>query len=112
MDTAANIATPENRQKVEAAQLDILDAALTLGTGAAYTKEQLEGYRKSYFPQLGDKPETIRDKQDRLNNILEAAKSRQVVLAHKLQHLLHHRQPERLVPSESNLTHKETSSND
>lgn len=74
LDAAANVVTPENRQKVEAAQLDILDAALTLGTGAAYTKEQLEGYRKSYFPQIGDKPQTIKDKQDRLNNILEAAK--------------------------------------
>jgi hypothetical protein len=73
-ETLANAATPESRQKVEAAQLDILDAALTLGTGAAYTKEQLEGYRKSYFPQLGDKPSTIKDKQDRLNNILEAAR--------------------------------------
>jgi hypothetical protein len=73
-ETLANTVTPESRQKVEAAQLDILDAALTLGTGAAYTKEQLEGYRKSYFPQLGDKPSTIKDKQDRLDNILEAAR--------------------------------------
>lgn len=70
----ANTVTPENRQKVEAAQLDILYAALTLGTGAAYTKEQLEGYRKAYFPQIGDKPANIKDKQDRLNNILEAAR--------------------------------------
>ena len=74
LDTLANVATPENRQKVEAAQLDILDAALTLGTGAAYTKEQLEGYRNSYFPQIGDKPENIRDKRARLNNILDAAR--------------------------------------
>lgn len=50
----ANTLTPETRQRVESAQLDILDAALTLGTGAAYTSEQLEGYRKSYFPQIGD----------------------------------------------------------
>ena len=74
MDTTANMLTPEARQQVEAAQLDILDSALTLGTGAAYTKEQLEGYRKSYFPQIGDKPQTIKDKQDRLNNVLSAAR--------------------------------------
>ena len=74
LETMANLVTPENRQQVEAAQLDILDAALTLGTGAAYTKEQLEGYRKSYFPQIGDRPETIRDKQARLNNVLSAAR--------------------------------------
>lgn len=68
-----NLATPEARQRVEAAQLDILDAALTLGTGAAYTKEQLEGYRKSYFPQYGDKQKTKEDKQARLNNIIKQA---------------------------------------
>lgn len=72
--TAANFATPEARQRVEAAQLDILDAALTLGTGAAYTREQLEGYRRSYFPQLGDDPKTVQDKQARLQNVIEAAK--------------------------------------
>ena len=61
------------RQIVESAQLDILDAALTLGTGAAYTQAQLEGYRKSYFPQLGDKPENIISKRARLQNILRSA---------------------------------------
>jgi hypothetical protein len=69
----ANKLNPEQRQVVEAAQLDVLDAALTLGTGAAYTREQLEGYRKAYFPQLGDKPEQIKTKRERLQNILESA---------------------------------------
>ena len=74
-ESAANsFAVGPERQQVEAAQLDILDAALTLGTGAAYTKEQLEGYRKSYFPQIGDKPGTVKDKQARLDNVIEAAK--------------------------------------
>jgi hypothetical protein len=70
----ANTLTTEDRQRVESAQLDMLDAALTLGTGAAYTKEQLEGYRKSYFPQIGDGPKQIKDKQARLENIISAAK--------------------------------------
>ena len=69
----ANKLTPEQRQVVETAQLDVLDAALTLGTGAAYTREQLEGYKKSYFPQLGDKPDTIKMKQKRLENLLQSA---------------------------------------
>lgn len=73
-DTAANTWTGTQRQQVEGAQLDILDAALTLGTGAAYTREQLEGYRKSYFPQIGDDAATVKDKQARLNNIVQAAK--------------------------------------
>jgi hypothetical protein len=63
----------EQRQIVEAAQSDILDAALTLGTGAAYTREQLEGYKKSYFPQLGDNPSTVKTKQERLTNLLKSA---------------------------------------
>jgi hypothetical protein len=70
----ANSLTPEARQRVQSAQLDILDAALTLGTGAAYTREQLEGYRESYFPQLYDKPNQIKDKEARLNNVIAAAK--------------------------------------
>ena len=71
----SSLAKDEDRQRIEAAQLDILDAALTLGTGAAYTREQLEGYRKAYFPQLEDKgkPDVIRDKQERLQTVLEAA---------------------------------------
>lgn len=72
-DFLSNKLTPEQRQVVEAAQLDILDAALTLGTGAAYTQGQLEGYRRSYFPQLNDKPEQIKTKQERLQNILRSA---------------------------------------
>jgi hypothetical protein len=71
--TGANLLNTEARQRVEAAQLDILDAALTLGTGAAYTKEQLEGYRQSYFPAYGDEPKTIADKQARLQNVIDAA---------------------------------------
>lgn len=73
-EPAANIANPAERQRVESAQLDILDAALTLGTGAAYTKEQLEGYRRAYFPQVGDTPEAIKDKAARLENVIQAAK--------------------------------------
>ena len=68
-----NLANPEARQQVEAAQLEILDAALTLGTGAAYTREQLENYRRSFFPQLGDKQGTIKDKQQRLKSLIDSA---------------------------------------
>lgn len=68
-----NLTNPETRQQVEAAQLEILDAALTLGTGAAYTKDQLENYRRSYFPQLGDKPATVKDKQKRLTSLIDSA---------------------------------------
>jgi hypothetical protein len=72
-DFIPNKMTSAQRQIVDSAQLDILDAALTLGTGAAYTREQLEGYRKSYFPQLNDKPENLVAKRARLQNILRSA---------------------------------------
>jgi hypothetical protein len=72
-DFLPNKINTEQRQIVEAAQEDILDAALTLGTGAAYSREQLAGYKKSYFPQLDDKPAQIKTKQDRLMNLLKAA---------------------------------------
>jgi hypothetical protein len=72
-DTLKNLVNPESRQQVEAAQLEILDAALTLGTGAAYTREQLENYRRSYFPQLGDKDKTVQDKQQRLKSLIDSA---------------------------------------
>jgi hypothetical protein len=73
-ETGANLIRSEPRQQIETAQEDLLDAALTLGTGASYTKEQLKGYSSSYFPKIGDSPKTIKDKEARLANIVEAAK--------------------------------------
>lgn len=72
-DRAANFFTNAERQQVRAAQLDILDAALTLGTGAAYTREQLNNYAESYLPQLFDDPATIKSKRQALRNLLEEA---------------------------------------
>lgn len=75
-DTAANYMTDEQRQVVRAAQLDVIDAALTLGTGAAYTPEQLENYREVYFPALGDSPETIASKRSALRSIIVRAQTK------------------------------------
>lgn len=72
-ETAANAMTSPERQQIEAAQIDALDAALTLGTGAAYTREQLDGYRKSYFPQLGDSDATVADKERRREVLFRSA---------------------------------------
>jgi hypothetical protein len=65
--------TPAQRQIVEDSQLDVLDAALTLRTGAAYTPVQLTAMRETYFPVLGDKPPAIKAKQQRLETLLEGA---------------------------------------
>jgi hypothetical protein len=75
-ESAANALTPGARQQVEAAQLNTIDALLTLSSGAAYTVEQLQGYRKSYFPQLNDSPETIVFKQRMLSELVQSAKAK------------------------------------
>lgn len=68
-----SIAGPERRMVTDA-QADILDALLTLGTGAAYSREQLIGQTISYFPQYGDTPAEITAKNDRLQRLTEAAR--------------------------------------
>lgn len=72
----ANALRPEARQRVEAAQLDALDAALTLNTGAAYTREQLQGLSRSYFAQPGDDDKTVADKGNRLQSLIDTARLR------------------------------------
>lgn len=63
-----------DRRIVRDAQRDVLDALLTLGTGAAYNREQLEGQTVAYFPQFGDTPEEIAVKNANLQRIIESAK--------------------------------------
>lgn len=65
--------TPAQRQIIEDSQLDVLDAALTLRTGAAYTKEQLSGMRDTYFPKLGDSTAAVNAKKQRLESLLDGA---------------------------------------
>ena len=74
LDILASKLTSSDRAKAEAAQLDALDAALTLGTGAAYTNEQLKGYAKSYFPQIGNDAATIAAKQVRFERLVALAR--------------------------------------
>ena len=73
-DMLATAFTSDQRQIIESAQRDMLDAALTLGTGAAYTAEQIDGYRMSYFPQIGDSEQTIKAKRSRLEQLIKTAK--------------------------------------
>ena len=68
-----SLAGPE-RRTVTDAQVDILDGLLTLGTGAAYNREQLIGQTLAYFPQYGDTEQEIEIKNQRLNRAIEAAR--------------------------------------
>ena len=69
-----NIVRSENRQIVSAAQRELIDALLTLATGAAYNKEQLEGQMESYVPKWSDKPGTRADKRRALLDLIASAK--------------------------------------
>jgi hypothetical protein len=68
------VGLPEERKRTEDAQLDFLDAALTLATGAAYTEFQLKSAMQAYFPKFGDDATTIAEKELRRQNLMEAAR--------------------------------------
>lgn len=72
-ETAANAMRTPERQQVNAAQLDALDAALTLATGAAYTEVQLEGQRVAYFPQPFDDEATAKAKREAFDVLVALA---------------------------------------
>lgn len=64
----------EDRRIVHDAQRDVLDALLTLSTGAAYTAEQLSGQMASYFPQYGDTQREIQVKNDRMRSLIASVR--------------------------------------
>ena len=64
------------RQVIEGAQTELIDAALTLATGAAYTKEQLAGQVRALIPRYGESDESVAAKNERLKAIINSAKVR------------------------------------
>lgn len=82
-----SLAGPE-RRTVTDAQVDILDGLLTLGTGAAYNREQLIGQTLSYFPQYGDTEQEIEVKNQRLNRAIEAARLQAGPLAEEFDNVI------------------------
>lgn len=64
------------RQIVAAAQGDMIDALLTLATGAAYTKEQLAQQRQSYLPRWNESDTSKRAKVERLYDLAQQARVR------------------------------------
>ena len=72
----ANLARSTNRQIVNGAQRDALDAILYLATGAAYNKEQLKGAIEAYMPAYTDSAEYREVKRKRMAKLIESAKVR------------------------------------
>ena len=76
VDEASYLAQSPQRQIVTAAQTDMIDALLTLATGAAYTKEQLAGQRAAILPRFGESKESIIAKKQRVKDLATAARIR------------------------------------
>ena len=76
LEGTANVARSTNRQIVNGAQRDALDALLYLATGAAYNKEQLQGAFEAYIPSYTDDKGTREAKQTRMTNLIQDAKIR------------------------------------
>lgn len=64
-----------NEQIVRNNMGDVIDAALTLGTGAAYSKEQLEAQRAALLPRAGESDEVKADKFKKLLTLYDQAKT-------------------------------------
>lgn len=75
-DDARTWSQDEVRQAVANSQLDILDSALYLATGAAYTERQEMIKSQALVPGFFDKPASLRAKKLRLDALIAQAKVR------------------------------------
>lgn len=67
--------TNPNAQIFKNNMTDAIDAIITLGTGAAYTGEQLIAARNAYLPQPGEPKEVTDDKRRKLKDTYLRAKA-------------------------------------
>ena len=58
-----NMAVPKEYQQLDQAQRDFINAALRRESGAAIASSEFENARKQYFPQPGDSPEVLKQKE-------------------------------------------------
>lgn len=103
-ETMGNLNDSPERRIVGSSQLDALDAALTLATGAAYTKDQLKNLSVAYFPQVGDGEKEIQDKAARFNDVVETARIRAGRMAPKINEVLTRPQPSQQQPQQPPMT--------
>jgi hypothetical protein len=75
-DEAANAARSPQRQIVVGEQSDLLDAYLTLATGAAYTDPQFINAKRGLTPTLTDDAAAIERKSKKLLELIPQAKAR------------------------------------
>lgn len=81
-DASLNSITPgflpgaDEKRKYEAAQLEWADSLIRLTTGAAATKDEVEGAAKTYFPALGDSAAVRKQKADMRARVMRDALTR------------------------------------
>jgi hypothetical protein len=75
-DEAANAVRSPQRQIVVGEQSDMLDAFLTLATGAAYTDQQFINAKRGLTPTLTDDDAAIKRKSQKLLELIPQAKAR------------------------------------
>lgn len=75
-DEAANAARSPQRQIVVGEQSDLLDAYLTLATGAAYTDPQFINAKRGLTPTLTDDAAAIERKTKKLLELIPQARKR------------------------------------
>lgn len=63
LEAAANVALPQNAQKVEQSQRDFVNAVLRQESGAVISEGEFANAQKQYFPQPGDGKEVIAQKK-------------------------------------------------
>lgn len=66
--------TNPNAQLVQNNMADAIDALITLGTGAAYTEEQLKAARKSFLPQPGESDVVKANKFEKVQELYAQAR--------------------------------------
>lgn len=74
LDALGRATADADSQIVRNNMADAVDAVITLGTGAAYTQEQLKAARNSILPQVGEDGPVKADKYRKLSILYDQAK--------------------------------------
>ena len=75
LGTLTNWTQSEPQQKIEQAQRNFINAVLRKESGAVISPEEFDNARKQYFPQPGDEPGTIAQKQANRQATIAALKT-------------------------------------
>jgi hypothetical protein len=71
----ANWTQSDKQQQVEQAQRDFINAALRVESGASISASEFDNAKKQYFPQPGDSPAVIQQKQQNRVQEIEGLKA-------------------------------------